>query len=205
MWRLLPIIFMFISVSWFVLTFGPAVKVEIEYQLRQFMDSVGADQLSELFWPGNVSWELADPDVNYQYGIVIPKIRLKETVIFNVDPNDEESYTVALSNGIAHAAGTGFPGNGQLGYYFAHSAQSAFTRQFKAVFYLLGKLESGDEVFVFHNGEKYEYKVIGSEVTSPTELDFLSRTYPKETIVLQTCWPLGFAHQRKLVFAERVE
>ena len=196
---------MFISFSWFVLTFGPAVKVELEYQFRGMMSAVGATQLSELFWPGEINWELPDPDVDYDYGIVIPKIRLKETVVFNVNPNDEAAYSVALKNGIAHAAGTGFPGSDQLGYYFAHSAQSAFTRQFKAVFYLLGKLEPGDEIFIWHDGEKYEYKVTGSEVTNPTDLGFLSRNYPGETIVLQTCWPLGFAHQRKLVFAERVE
>lgn len=205
MFRLLPLLLIIIPVLWFSLTFGPALKVETEYQLRQLMDVAGADQISELFWPGKIDWDIPDPNTNRQNSLVIPKIRLNETIVFNVDPNDEQAYTVALKNGVAHASGTSFPGSGGLGYYFAHSAQSAFTRQFKAVFYLLGKLEPGDEVLIWREGQKHAYKVIGSEITSPNELSFLSRPYDKETIVMQTCWPLGFAHQRKLVFAERVD
>lgn len=193
-----------ICVLWVVMSFGPAVKAEAGYQFSQGLQAVGADSVRDLFIPTVGSWRTDALSKHRQYGIVIPKIQLDEPVVFNVNPNDERQYTEALKEGIAHAASTGFPGTNELGYYFAHSATSAFIGQYKAVFYLLGKLEAGDEIYIWHEGKRFEYKVTTTIVTDPYDLSFLDQEYGKETIVLQTCWPLGTALRRKLVFAELV-
>jgi LPXTG-site transpeptidase (sortase) family protein len=191
---------------WLVVTFTPVLRVELQYQWRRFSrELLGGGSIMNLFVP-NVSFDLrgglAD---NTENGIVIPKVYVDAPVVFNVDPNDSAAYTVALRQGIAHASGTSFPDEGGLGYYFAHSSAPELRSQFNAVFYLLGKLEPGDEIFLWHDGERYEYKVRELRTVPPTDVSFLQEQTPTETIVLQTCWPPGTSLNRRLVFADRVQ
>ena len=201
---IIPLLLIFFSFGWLFFTFAPAVRAELDYQFRQSLSALGADNLRELFFPHDLALELESSTSYRDFAIVIPKINLDERVVFNVDPNDKKAYGEALKIGIAHASGTGFPGDPRMGYYFAHSSTSVFSRQLNAVFYLLGKLEAGDEVFIWHDGEKFRYQVTGSEVTTPGDVSFLQQKYDEETIVLQTCWPLGTTLKRKLVFAKRI-
>lgn len=205
-WYLLIGFFTSIFVTWFAVTTVPIVMVETRYQAQQLLkNAFGVDTFSQLFFPNLANWNITTHSKNAEFGIVIPAIQLDEPVIFNVDPNDTQAYTAALKKGIAHASSTAFPDSGGVGYYFAHSTSAEFVNQFKAVFYLLGKLKSGDAVYIWHENKKYAYQVTHTAVTEPTDISFLYGTYPTETIVLQTCWPPGTTLQRKLVFAERVE
>lgn len=190
---------------WFSLTFGPVLLVETKYQFQRIFGPI--------FPPGGTLQSLFIPDFTIDLrgynashtinGIVIPKIYLDAPIVYNVDPNDSEAYTTALKQGIAHASSTGFPDNGGLGYYFAHSSAPEFRNQFNAIFYLLGKLELGDEIFIWHEGKRFEYTVANTTVVDPEDVHFLYQDYEQETIVLQTCWPPGTTLQRKLVFAKR--
>lgn len=135
-------------------------------------------------------------------GITIPSLYINEPIVFNVDPNDERAYTKALSQGIAHASGTGFPGEGKLGYYFAHSSSPAFASRYNAIFYLLNKIQTGDTISVWHNNTEHRYTVYAKRTTNPTDVSFLKQSYDTDTIVLQTCWPPGTTSQRLLVFAK---
>lgn len=190
---------------WIVLVAAPVFTVEMKYRYRLAMQNVfGTTDLRRVFFP-NLSVDLRGyQSSNRENGITIPKIFVDEPVVYNVDPNNVAAYTAALKQGIAHASGTSFPDSGGLGYYFAHSSAPEFRNQFNAVFYLLGKLEVGDEVFLWHEGKRYEYKVAWTLETTPSDVSFLSKTYDKETVVLQTCWPVGTTNRRLLVFAERV-
>ncbi len=190
---------------WLSLTFGPILIVETKYQLKRVFGPIfpTGGTLQSFFLP-NFEIDLRGYDArNTANGIVIPKIFLDEPVVYNVDPNNAIAYTNALKQGIAHASSTRFPDSGGLGYYFAHSSSPEFRSQFNAVFYLLGKLEPGDEIFVWHEGERFEYQVSHTVEVNPEDTHFLYQEYEKETIVLQTCWPPGTTLQRKLVFAER--
>lgn len=138
-------------------------------------------------------------------GIVIPAVFIDEPIVFNVDPNDSVRYLEALKHGIAHASGTGFPGSGTMGYYFAHSSTPTFVRQFNAVFYLLHKLNIGDAIHIFQEGKRYDYVVYAKQLVDPKDTSFLRYTNPVETIVLQTCWPPGTTSERLLVFAKRIQ
>lgn len=190
---------------WLTVTFGPILIVETKYQAKRIFAPIFPNGLTlqSLFLP-KIEIDLRGYNAsNTSNGIVIPKIYLDEPVIYNVDPNDPTAYTAALKQGIAHASSTSFPDNGGLGYYFAHSSSPEFRSQYNAIFYLLGKLEPGDEIFIWHAGERFEYQVTQSTVVDPEDVHFLSQEYDTETIVLQTCWPPGTTFQRKLVFAER--
>lgn len=166
--------------------------------------------LSEVFHTED--WrQLILPDINTdgigvkykEFGMEVPALYLNEPILFNIDPHDSNAYTVALKHGIAHAAGTDLPPFDGLGYYFAHSSSPNLRSQYNAVFYLLGKLKPGDDVYIWYENKRYDYSVTQTEITQPEDVNFLQRGYDSPTIVLQTCWPPGTTQKRLLVFAER--
>lgn len=212
----IPITLVGIFILWILNTFVPILLVESRYQIQNFFaQQLKITSLKQLFVPDFSAF--SDVGASYKdFGLYIPSIYLNEPIVANVDANDKKSYQQALKKGIAHAAGTPFPdssnewsggdnegGNsGNIGYYFAHSSSSIIAPN-SAVFYLLGKLKTGDLIYLWHNQEKYTYQVTQTMTTPAKQTDFLDQHYTKETIVLQTCWPIGSNQQRLLVFAER--
>lgn len=188
---------------WLYLTFVPVMIVEAKYLAFKATAGLGIEDPRSLFIPSFKTFDLRANSQYQDYGITIPSLNLDEPVVFNVDPNDEKAYGSALRVGIAHASGTAFPDNAGLGYYFAHSSNPSVRQQFNAVFYLLGKLSVGDEVYIWHENKRHDYVVSKTEVTNPENVEFLTQNYDQETIVMQTCWPPGTTSQRLLVFAER--
>lgn len=142
--------------------------------------------------------------VDPQFSIVIPKIGANARILANVDAANEGEYLAALQKGVAHAAGTTFPGEGGHIFLFAHSTDYFWNvGAYNAVFYLLSKLEKGDEVDLFYQGKRYVYRVIGKEIVDPNRVEFLTRKSNREFLTLQTCWPPGTTLKRLLVFAVR--
>lgn len=140
-----------------------------------------------------------------QYSIIIPKIGANAKIIPNIDAADEKAYLDALNKGVAHTLGTAFPGEGGHIFLFAHSTDYFWNvGTYNAVFYLLYKLERGDEVNIFYKNQRYTYKVIGKEIVDPSQVQYLTRKTDREFLTLQTCWPPGTTLKRLLVFAIRV-
>lgn len=138
------------------------------------------------------------------FSIVIPKIGANSRVLGNIEAGDEKAYLDALNKGVAHAAGTAFPGEGGHVFLFAHSTDYFWNvGTYNAIFYLLYKLEKNDEVNLFYNGQRHVYRVIGTEVVDPSQVQYLTRKTNREFLTLQTCWPLGTTLKRLLVFAVR--
>jgi sortase A len=200
------VILMSVGTIWFFLTIIPVIFVEAKFQYRQFLQQqFSVTDIRALIIPNFKGVFDFRGETKYKdYGISIPNIYIDEPVVFNVDPNDKAAYTTALKKGIAHASGTAFPDNSGIGYYFAHSSTPEFKNQYNAIFYLLGKLKAGDEVFIWHEGKRYEYQVTRQQITEAADTSFLNTNYSHETIVMQTCWPPGTTSKRMLVFAERV-
>lgn len=139
------------------------------------------------------------------FSIVIPKIGANARVIAGVDTSNEQIYSTALKEGVAQALGTAFPGEGGHIFLFAHSTDYWWNvSTYNAVFYLLGKLEKGDEINIFYKGERFVYRMIDSKIVDPSEVEYITRKTNKEFLTLQTCWPLGTTFKRLLVFATRV-
>ncbi len=192
-------------VLWLLRVMLPIAILELRYQATNILvQSLGITDLRGLIVPQFKVDMKASMSKYTKDGITIPAIFIDESVIYNVDPNDAKQYSEALKKGIAHASGTAFPGAGGMGYYFAHSSTPSFVSQYNAVFYLLHKLEIQDEIYVFHDGKRYDYAVYAKQIVDPKDTAFLRYKNTAETIVLQTCWPPGTTSERLLVFAKRI-
>lgn len=200
--RLIGDVMIVISLIGLFLTFGPTLSLEGNYQVRKALkqDYVVNDYAS----PGNptTSNELVPP--NLDFSIIIPTIGAVAPVYTNVDPFNEKEFLAALRHGVAQAKGSVLPG--QLGntYIFAHSTDAFYNvGRYNAIFYLIGKLQANDDIYIYFQGHKYTYKVYDKRVVSPTDVGYLG-TLKKNvnTLTLQTCYPPGTTLKRLVVLAE---
>ena len=148
---------------------------------------------------------IPEQSVDYEdFYLSIPKINASAQVFANILPNNKDEYLEVLKKGIAHAKGTGFPGEGNTVYLFAHSTNNSYNIvRYNAVFFLLDKLGADDDIIVFFNNEIYKYKVFEKVIVNADQAEYLSYKGEKETLILQTCWPPGTIWKRLLVLAER--
>lgn len=143
--------------------------------------------------------------VSTDFGLVVEKINANARVIANVDPSNELEYIKALSQGIAHAKGTAYPGQVGNIYLFSHSTDAPWNIvRYNAIFYLLGKLEPGDRVIVFFKGRRYDYIVFDKAIASGADTNYITNKYDKSILTLQTCDPPGTTLNRLLIRAKLV-
>lgn len=203
----LPVIFVFY-------TMAPAAREEVVYAARSIsgdtarqimapaISSKASDEISKTLAVHNQARELG---VNPYFSIAIPKIAAYAAILPNIDPSNEKQYLEALKEGVAHAKGTHFPGEGKTIFLFSHSTNSPwFAARYGAVFYLLGKLEKDDRIIVFFADKKYEYSVTETKVVMPTDTSWLKEG-DEEQLILQTCTPPGTTFKRLLVIAKPVD
>lgn len=203
-------------------TFGPALYYEAQYriiQVRGIHFSVDDQARSEKAPEIQKSIRRTSPSfadvlsgpkeqilvpVDSIFSILISKIGINARIFPNVDPSTPDVFLPVLQKGIAHAKGTFFPGQKGNIYLFAHSTDNFWNAgRYNAIFYLLKDLRNGDDVVIFYQNVRYNYKVTKLEITGPSEVSFITRAQVgKELLILQTCWPPGTTWQRLLVFAE---
>ena len=207
-------------ISYFIVTvllmYYPIIRGEIGYLLkkdRKVANNAGFvgtnitnKQESNQLQASEISLVQAEAallGLDSSFSIYIPAIDAKSKIIANVDPGLEEEYNQTLSQGVAHAKGTFFPGQGKSIYLFAHSTNSAINvAVYNAVFYLVRKLEPGDEITVFFADKKYVYAVKEKLVAEADDTSWLVRGFGEETLILQTCYPPGTTWKRLLVVAQ---
>jgi len=152
-----------------------------------------------------VRQEAASYGVNSYFSVVVPKIGAASDVVANVSTAGKSDYLEALQQGVAHARGTYFPGQGREIFLFSHSTDSPLNfARYNAVFFLLGRLEAGDEVIVFFADKKYVYEVVDKQVVPASDTTWLTQGSPEELLILQTCYPPGTTWKRQLVFAKPI-
>lgn len=203
-------------------TFGPALYYEAQYriiQVRGIHFSVDDQARSEKAPEIQKSIRRTSPSfadilsgpkeqilvpIDSIFSILISKIGINARIFPNVDPSSPDVFLPVLQKGIAHAKGTFFPGQKGNIYLFAHSTDNFWNAgRYNAIFYLLKDLRNGDDVAIFYQNVRYNYKVTKLEITGPSEVSFITRAQVgKELLILQTCWPPGTTWQRLLVFAE---
>ncbi len=194
-----------------IATFGPALYYEVQYRVIKargitysVSDSAQASEQTASFGDlltGTQEQTLTPPDT--EFSILIPKIGASAKIFPNVDPSDENSFLPVLTQGVAHAQGTVFPGLLGNIYLFAHSADNFWDAgRYNAIFYLLKDLSKGDEIVVFYQGKRYNYFVTDSRVVEADDVSFIEKAQGgAEQLILQTCWPPGTTWKRFLVFA----
>ena len=205
-------------------TFGPALYFEVSFRISEFRGvqyviaagtrlqnvmtfktqsntNTGIANFADVLAGPKVQ-ELVPPDTDFS--IVIPKIGASSKVFANVDASDQNQFLPVLLKGVAHAAGTVFPGmNGNI-YLFAHSTDNFWdVGRYNAVFYLLKDLQKGDQIVIFYQNVRHNYVVTDKKIVDPSDVSYLvnSQKQSKEQLILQTCWPPGTTFQRLLVFA----
>ncbi len=136
------------------------------------------------------------------FTLMIPRINASVTVLPQVDPWNQRTYNEALKMGVAHAKGTGLPGENKTVFLFAHSTGEPWNQLFyNTVFLRLGELQKGDEIVIDYNRKRYRYTVRDTKEVWPSETRYLTQT-DKNQLILQTCTPIGTTLKRLLVFAE---
>ncbi|MPM20485.1 hypothetical protein SDC9_66915 [bioreactor metagenome] len=187
--------------SWFVLvgtilvllslliparTFAPVIKSEIKYQIDK-----KNNKITEI------------TPVNTDFSIIVPKINASAKVVKDVDPFNSSVYQHALTQGVAHALGTATPDTNGNTFIFAHSAGNWYqANQYNAVFYLLNKLTTNDQVFIYYQNKKYIYLVKELKFVASTDIKFMNQDLSKHQLTLMTCWPPGTTLKRLVIIAE---
>ncbi len=183
-----------------VAIFWPVAKEEIKYNYNQAVGNKFIIADEQTVTPAKV---LTPP--NTDFSIIIPKIDAVAPVVANVDSQNKTEYLKALKRGVAQAKGTALPGSKGNVYIFAHSTDAFYNvNTYNAVFYLLGKLTKGDEVFIYYQGTKYKYLVDQVKVVAPNDSQYLTGNPDKNTLTMQTCYPPGTTLDRLIVIANQV-
>lgn len=171
-------------------TLYPVFKEETRYEISRIIPDVFEE-------------ELVPP--NTDFSILVPKIRATASIIKNVNPYDSKAYQSALTKGVAHATGTAFPGQNKNIFLFSHSSVNFYeAAQFNSVFYLLHKMEKGDEIQVYYQGNLYNYTVSSKSIVNSESVAYLENSGNSEKLTLMTCWPPGTTFKRLIIQAEPV-
>ncbi len=188
-----------------LLTFIPTILQDIKYNLTStrkelFENPVDNDQL-DTNAKDTKSVSLIPP--NYDFSIVIPKIDVSAPVFSNTDPFNEKEFRKVLKEGVAHAKGTAMPGEAGNSFIFAHSTNIfENVNKYNAIFYLIGKLENNDKIYVFYKNQRFTYVVYDKKVVSSDSLQYLQPLIKDgRTLTLSTCYPPGTTWKRLIVLA----
>lgn len=195
----------FAILTW-AFSFGPVVEQEVSFRFagqRQTQDDRTIPLEVEAERIRDVQNEANSAGVNSNFSIIIPKIGATSNIIANVDVNKKAEYLEALKKGVSHAKGTYFPGQGGTIFLFSHSTDSPLNfARYNAVFYLLRKLEEGDEIIIYFADRKYRYKVVEKIITKASDTSWLNPQLDEEKLILMTCDPPGTTWRRLLVIAK---
>lgn len=187
-----------VGASFIVLaTFAPILREELWYQKKSIQQTV----LGEVNQEKETS--SMSESVDTEFGIVIPKIGANARVVADVDWTDSQVYQQALTEGVAHAKGSSYPGEDGNIFLFAHSGADFFEAlRFNAVFSLMSKLEAGDEMTIWYRGQAHVYRVSEKKIVSGDALEYLIKPKEGRVLTLMTCWPPGTTLKRLIVSAE---
>jgi LPXTG-site transpeptidase (sortase) family protein len=116
----------------------------------------------------------------------------------------EDQIQEALKFGVVHFPGTALPGDEGNVVITGHSSYFPWDPgRFKDVFALLHQVSVGDEIVVYHDQEKYVYKVYDKQTIQPDQVEVLTQD-GEDRLTLITCTPVGTNLRRLVVFAEPV-
>ena len=138
------------------------------------------------------------------FGLVITKLGLNQKVIKEVDYYDAEKLKTELKKGLAHVKTSALPGEFGAVLIVGHPLDSFFNfTHLNPDFYLINKLEVGDEISLFYNDLEYSYQVSKKYLAPPTFLDFFEAGEERK-LMLVSGYPPGMALKFSVVEAEEI-
>lgn len=156
---------------------------------------------------------IAVPVVPPDARIIIPKIGKNVPIVEmgteQIEGEDwsklEKQIQSGLQKGIVHYPGTSKPG--QFGNVFLTGHSSYYPwdpGRFKDVFALLGRLDVGDEFYVYYDQKAYTYRITSKSEVQPNNVTVLEQPTDKKIATLMTCTPVGTTLRRLIIRAEQV-
>lgn len=200
--------FIFIGIGMLIAAYGPLVYDEVWFYLNtqknqeislDTKDGISDSPFARLLSTRPIRIE----PVNKDFSLVIEKIGVNVPVNADITVTDKEAYNEALKSGVAHASVSDYPSSepGNV-YMFAHSAIDFWNLgKYAKVFNLLRKVELGDEIHVFYEGNDYVYEVVNEEIYKGWNTYPLTRATLEPVLTLQTCDPPGTTLNRLVVTA----
>lgn len=185
-----------VSINIVFFTFYPVIWAQLKYTLTRPNQNIEVTNI-----PSSDKNVINPIDENF--GIVIPKIGANSKIIADVDPYNEKIYQLALTHGVAHARGSVLPDENGNMFLFSHSSVNFYEAvRYNSVFYLLTKVERGDNVYIFYKKQKFKYSVTDKKIVDAAQISYLSPGGNKKTLTLMTCWPAGTTLRRLVVIGE---
>ena len=146
--------------------------------------------------------------------IIIPKINLRAPIVSI--PTDsliredwkqlETDIQRGLENGVVHYPGTAEPSQPGNVFFTGHSSYFPWAAgNYKSVFARLGELAVGDEIWVYHGGDKYLYVVQSKKEIVPSDVTVLDQPVNKRIATLMTCTPVGTTLRRLIIQAQETD
>ena len=207
-WRVFPNLFIVVGLALVFLAVVPYLRDEVWYFLKQQKHQEfvlgGVGQKDSVFARYLSAKPILVEPVDRNFGIVIEKIGVNAPVAADVAVSDEAVYKEALNYGVAHASSSSYPSKepGNV-YLFAHSSLNFWELgKYAQVFNLLRKLEVGDTVHIFYEGDDFVYRVVNKEVYKGFNTYALTRPVIEPLLTLQTCDPPGTTLNRLVVTAK---
>ena len=190
---------------WYYENVNPAQADETIQQLERPLTS-SQDLVIQKGGLSRIDMEVAPSD----FRIIIPKLRVNAPVVESAEANNayaeenwqglESAIQVSLQSGAVHYPYTANPGDPGNVFITGHSSYyPGAPGKYKSIFALLEKLVIGDDVIVYHKGQKYIYKVYDVFIVSPSQVEVLDQDPTRFDMTLMSCWPVGTANSRYIV------
>ena len=135
--------------------------------------------------------------------LIIPKINVNAPLVLSRGESEKEIQG-DLKNGVVYHLNTALPGKAGIGVITGLSSGLPWESEYRYAFSLLDKLEGGDQIYIFYQGQKFIYKVDKKEIIVPRQL-VSSSTEKENRLILTTCWPIGTCFKRVLIEAKLEE
>lgn len=188
-----------ISQRAFALLLIAVATVLLVYPLWSLVDATGVEEESEKLTSqdsqesASLASSAASPYEDSR--LVIPSIGVDMPIVEGFDDS-------ALEKGAWRLPETSIPEQGGNTVIGAHRFKNVPPHP--ETFYLLDKVQEGDEILVHWSGEVYRYTVTSSRQISPYDVSVLEPTSASQ-ITLFTCAPLFSDAERLVVTAELIE
>ena len=135
--------------------------------------------------------------------IVIPKINVNAPII-TVNSFEEADIQAGLKNGVVRLGKMSTPGEPGNTFITGHSSNYWWDKgAYNYVFVLLDKLQVGENMKIYSEGNKYVYTVTDKRIVDPADTSTIVHT-SEPTLTLMTCYPPGSTAKRLLVNLKQV-
>ena len=166
-----------------------------ELPVRVGADSFGVDELESFIEQSTFS--------PTEDTLIIPKINVDAPIVY-MQSYDNNQILEDIKRGVGHYLGTAKPGRVGNTFLTGHSSYYWWSGgEYNQIFANLDKLEIGDLIYAYNDGDKFVYRVSDTFIIRPSETGVLNQT-EEPMLTLMTCTPIGTNLKRLIVQAELV-